>query len=146
MTAVFISNPLRRIILADHLYGKPSDGCVLHNLMGVSPPVLTRRLFVKKYHCASYTSSHCREQFGIWQQGFSLYTSNGNGNSVSVLSWRTSARARYTRNVPDGLLFSFQCSFPFRESEIFCLSLLKGGFSVFFQRFLKKISIFFAVR
>ena len=56
-----------------------------------------------KYHCALYMSSHCRWQSDIWQQGFSLYAFLGSGNSASALSWRTSARARYTRNVPDGL-------------------------------------------
>ena len=47
---------------------------MLHSLMGVSPPVFTRRPFVRKYHCPLYTSSHCREQLDIRQQGFSLYT------------------------------------------------------------------------
>ena len=146
MTAVFISNPLRRIFLSDDLYGKPSGDCVLHSLMGVSPPVLTRRLFVKKYHCALYTSSHCREQFGIWQQGFSLYTSDETetpfpcclGVPLSVLG----IQGMY----PMVCYSVFNVHSFFWESEVFCLSLLKGGFSVFFQRFLKKISIFFAVR
>ena len=42
------------------LYGNPSGGCVLHNLMGVSPPVLTRRLFVKKYHYPQTCHRHIR--------------------------------------------------------------------------------------
>ena len=68
------------------------------------------------------------------------------GNSVSVLSWRTSACARYTGNVPDGLLFSFQCSTPFRGREVFCLSLLKGTFWALLKKFFENFFIFFCSR
>lgn len=48
--SIYLAPPAVDHCFHNDLYGKPSGGCVLHSLMGVSPPVLTRRPFDGKYH------------------------------------------------------------------------------------------------
>ena len=93
ITAVFISNPLRRIFPSDDLYGKPSGDCVLHSLMGVSPPVLTRRLFVKKYHYPQTCHRHIRSN--------PIFTALDSRECVHA------ARLISLINVPDDLTIQF---------------------------------------
>ena len=124
-------------------FGKPSGGCVLHSLMGVSPPVLTRRPFVRKYHCPLYMSSHCREQLDIWQQGFSLYTFDETETPFPCCLGVPLPVLGIQGMYPMVCYSVFNVLTPFRGREVFCLSLPKGGFSDLLQRFLKKISDFF---